>query len=101
MHWGTPLVSALPFDESQIARAAEDMIGARGTIVNSGDILVGLFVLLFLAVAWLTLRWMGYNLEAAMKWTSGRLCGQIRYRASVDPEWGAYCHCSICRPFGV
>jgi len=27
--------------------------------VNSADILVVLFVLLFLAVAWLTLRWMG------------------------------------------
>ncbi len=27
--------------------------------MNSADILVVLFVLLFLAVAWLTLRWMG------------------------------------------
>ncbi len=27
--------------------------------MNSADILVGLFVLLFLVVAWLTLRWMG------------------------------------------
>ncbi len=29
-HWGTPLVSALPLDESQIARAAEDIIGEHG-----------------------------------------------------------------------
>ncbi len=28
--WGTPLVSALPLDESQIARAAENMIGEYG-----------------------------------------------------------------------
>ena len=30
MHWGTPLVSALPHDEPQIARAAEEMIAAYG-----------------------------------------------------------------------
>jgi hypothetical protein len=30
MHWGTLLVSALPFDESQIARAAEEMIAEYG-----------------------------------------------------------------------
>ncbi len=29
-HWGTPLVSVLPLDESQIARAAEDMIWEYG-----------------------------------------------------------------------
>ena len=28
--WGTPSVSALPLDESQIARAAADMIGEYG-----------------------------------------------------------------------
>ncbi len=28
--WGTPLASALPPDESQIARAADDMIGEYG-----------------------------------------------------------------------
>ncbi len=30
MHWGTLLVSALPLDESQIARAAEEMIAEYG-----------------------------------------------------------------------
>jgi hypothetical protein len=29
-HWGTPLASALSLDESQIARAAEDMIWEYG-----------------------------------------------------------------------
>ncbi len=30
MHWGTLLVSALPLDESQIARAAEEIIAEYG-----------------------------------------------------------------------
>ncbi len=30
MYWGTLLVSALPLDESQIARAAEEMIAEYG-----------------------------------------------------------------------
>jgi cell division protein FtsB len=30
MHWGALLVSALPLDESQIARAAEEMIAEYG-----------------------------------------------------------------------
>ena len=30
MYWGSPLVSALPLDESQIARAAEEMIAEYG-----------------------------------------------------------------------
>ena len=30
MHWGVTLVSTLPLDESQIARAAEEMIAEYG-----------------------------------------------------------------------
>ena len=32
MHWGTLLDSALPLDESQIARSAEEMISEYGTL---------------------------------------------------------------------
>ena len=32
-----------------------------------------------------------------MEWNGGCLCGEIRYRANVDPEWVAYCHCTMCR----
>lgn len=27
----------------------------------------------------------------------GCLCGGIRYHASGDPKWVAYCHCASCR----
>ena len=59
-----PLESPLgrgPAGDRDDARRKSPATGhqARGTIVNSADILVVLFVLLFLAVAWLTLRWMG------------------------------------------
>ncbi len=39
MHWGTLLVSALPLDESQIARAAEEMIAEYGdeALSNADD----------------------------------------------------------------
>ena len=30
VHWGALLISALPLDESQIARAAEEMIAEHG-----------------------------------------------------------------------
>lgn len=32
-----------------------------------------------------------------MEWTGGCLCGDVRYRASEDPEWVGNCHCSMCR----
>jgi hypothetical protein len=32
-----------------------------------------------------------------MEWTGGCLCGDIRYRATEDPEWAGHCHCSMCR----
>ena len=39
MHWGTLLFSALPLDESQIARAAEEMIAEYGdeALSNADD----------------------------------------------------------------
>ncbi len=39
MHWGTLLVSALPLDESQISRAAEEMIAGYGdeALSSAGD----------------------------------------------------------------
>ncbi|MBZ0216331.1 MAG: GFA family protein, partial [Fimbriimonadaceae bacterium] len=32
-----------------------------------------------------------------MEWTGGCLCGSVRYRASVAPEYASYCHCGMCR----
>ena len=32
-----------------------------------------------------------------MEWTGGCLCGDVRYRASQDPEWVGSCHCTMCR----
>ncbi len=32
-----------------------------------------------------------------MEWTGGCLCGDVRYRASQDPEWVGNCHCTMCR----
>ena len=32
-----------------------------------------------------------------MEWTGGCLCGDVHYRANVEPEWVGNCHCTICR----
>jgi len=31
------------------------------------------------------------------EWFGGCLCGDIRYRASGNPEWVGICHCQSCR----
>ena len=32
-----------------------------------------------------------------MEWSGGCLCGNVRFRASQNPEWAGHCHCTLCR----
>ncbi|MGQ0741256.1 MAG: GFA family protein [Alphaproteobacteria bacterium] len=36
-------------------------------------------------------------MTAGASYTGRCLCGEVRFRATGEPKWSAYCHCKSCR----